>query len=121
MTAGARASRTRDQGWSSSRSSTRTRARSGSSTMSTPRLHAAARPTFAGWLAEQQDRTDRIGDLARDFAADVDGGCMPLGIRSVDGLRRHLRAMHATAPARELSETVDRAAAEWSSATDAAA
>ncbi|MBB6343778.1 hypothetical protein FHU36_000287 [Nonomuraea muscovyensis] len=73
--------------------------------------------TFGAWLAGQAHRNDPIGDLARDYLAACgcgEGSCSRNRPRSVDGVRRDLDNHSAIAAA---YAALDRAAAEWRSAS----
>jgi len=48
---------------------------------------------FRHWLRGQRQRQDAIGDFARDYLGD---SCM-VGIRTLSGIDRHLRAEHGHA------------------------
>jgi hypothetical protein len=62
---------------------------------------------FRGWLVEQQDRPDDVGDIARTVAAD----CCIGSRRSPRSVVAHLWSRHA--PSDELALGFTRALREW--------
>ncbi len=68
--------------------------------------------TFRQWLKQQMHRPDAVGDLARDALADAEWRGW-----TVQSLRREMQRLHAIPAA---FAAVDRAAAEWRTALQAA-
>lgn len=68
--------------------------------------------SFFSWLAEQRDREDPIGDLARDVADDAG---FPRDLRGLSELSSYLSSKHADARVHEVAEEA------WSAFTDAKA
>lgn len=67
-------------------------------------MAARAAQSFTGWLKEQVDRQDPVGDLARDFSTDTSQAT------TVSGVRRHMNQLGCS----DLAErALDRAATEW--------
>ena len=48
------------------------------------------------WLRIQRDRNDIVGQLARDWAQDVEHGCAR-NVRSLSGMDRHIERGHRDA------------------------
>lgn len=72
--------------------------------------------TFGAWLANQADRQDPIGDLARDYLESCGcgrGSCSPNRPQTVKSARKDLNN-HGAIP--EAHHALDEAAAEWRSA-----
>ena len=51
-------------------------------------------PVFGVWLTRQLDRSDPVGDLARDVRDDQRSGCMRRAPRTAVAVRRHLSREH---------------------------
>lgn len=62
---------------------------------------------FRGWLRQQRDREDPVGDFARDLAED---SCAK-NLRSFESIKNHVRESHQ--PSYEAMAAVRRAELEW--------
>jgi len=64
--------------------------------------------TFHAWLREQDEREDRVGDIARDVTTDECGEGLLL-----EDLREHIAVDHDASP--KVLDAFDAAVAEWRS------